>query len=75
MPNLIGIHHNDFVKHFLVNGKLDWSDRARESFGQTKEGYLLPIELIVKVHPEISGQLKILGVLRTLEQTDRASAL
>lgn len=57
MPKLIGRHHNDFINHYLSNGKLDWNDKSRQSYGQTKDGYLLPIELIVKVHPEISGRI------------------
>jgi hypothetical protein len=63
MPPIIGNIHCQFIKRYLSNGKLEWGENIRQTFGMCKNGFLLPLELLIKVHPSITGDIKLVGLL------------
>ncbi|TNV87774.1 hypothetical protein FGO68_gene3491 [Halteria grandinella] len=64
MPRGLQQHHDGFVRDYLVKGDISWNDTIKRTFGQTKEGFLIKIDLIVKLIPRIDGELKLAGMIQ-----------
>ncbi|TNV87925.1 hypothetical protein FGO68_gene15701 [Halteria grandinella] len=64
MPHLIGKYHDHFVHKFLQSGKIRFTDILKQSFGQNRDRFLLPIDLMIKVYPKISGGIKLVALIK-----------
>ncbi|TNV87849.1 hypothetical protein FGO68_gene3282 [Halteria grandinella] len=72
MPYLIGSIHSSFVKKYLMNGRIDWGENIKQTYAVGKDGYLIPIDLLIKVHPAITGDIKIVGIIQQrVEESDQ----
>lgn len=63
MPTLIAANHNRFIERYLNTGKARILDKQRQLFAITKCGHLQVVELLIKVHPHIRGQVLFVGLL------------
>lgn len=64
MPYIIGHIHSTFVKRYLVNGKIDWGENIKQTYAVGKDGFMTPIDLLIKVYPAITGDIKIVGIIQ-----------
>ncbi|TNV74639.1 hypothetical protein FGO68_gene3862 [Halteria grandinella] len=64
MPPVLGPFHDGFVKKYLASGKVELSDKIKQSLGQSKDGYIFQIDILIKIYPKISGEIQLAGVLQ-----------
>lgn len=64
MPPVIGQHHDAFVRKFLAAGKMDLRDKIKQSLGQTLEGYIFSVDILIKIYPKISGEIQLVGAIQ-----------
>jgi len=55
MPSIIGQFHDNFIRRFLDSGTQKVINAERQMFAETKDRYLVPVNLMVKIYPEVSG--------------------
>jgi two-component system, sensor histidine kinase and response regulator len=51
LPTIISLHHDRFIQRYLDTGKSRILNKRIVNFAINKAGYLVPIELLVKVYP------------------------
>ncbi|TNV73930.1 hypothetical protein FGO68_gene13236 [Halteria grandinella] len=64
MPKVLGPFHVGFVKNYLASGKVELSDKIKQSLGQSKDGYIFQIDILIKIYPKISDEIQLAGVLQ-----------
>lgn len=64
MPKVIATYHDGFVSDFFEKGKINWQDKIKQTFGQSKEGFAFKIDAIIKLYPKINGEIKLAGFLQ-----------
>ena len=53
LPSLVSYHHDRFIQRYLDSGKARILNKRITNFAVNKQGYLLPIELLIKVYPQV----------------------
>ncbi|TNV87799.1 hypothetical protein FGO68_gene10995 [Halteria grandinella] len=71
MPRVIGLHHDGFVGDFFEKGKIKWKDQTKQSFGQSKEGFILKLDIVIKLYPKINGEIKLAGLLQRSQNNSK----
>ena len=55
LPYIIRIHHDRLIHRYMESGKERVLHRRRKNFAANKDGYLIPVELMIKVYPQINS--------------------
>ena len=69
LPRIIARKHDDFIKNYYSNNKQDLN-RCFESYGKTRDGDLIPLEVKLKVYPYVDKGLNLLAHVRKLRNTE-----
>jgi hypothetical protein len=67
MPKVIQEAHDFMMKRFLETSQSKIMGIERLTFPQSKSGYLVPSKLTIKVLPNLSKGIQIVGFVKTLE--------
>lgn len=69
-PTPISLVHDRILRRFLDTAKRTVLNHNLQLFALTSEGYLRPIYIIVKLYPQISDRIIIVGYIQCLEKID-----
>ena len=69
MPQVISEIHNDLMKRYLDTSKEVVIGKEWIVFPQNKSGYIVPCTLLLRIFPNLSEGIKIVGFLHALEWT------
>ena len=69
LPRIIAIRHDDFIINYYNNTKQELN-RCFESYGKTRDGDLIPLEVKLKIYPYIDKGLNLLAHVRKLRNTE-----
>lgn len=64
MPYSIGKWHLTWMRKFFADGKERVMNKQRRVYPIVKEGTIIPCQLSIKIHPDFSNGLNIVGVLK-----------
>lgn len=64
MPAIIGDQHNNFIKRYLDSAISRALDQQRQYFALTKEGYIIIVDLLIKIYPLINGKIIFVGLIQ-----------
>jgi len=70
MPRVIADRHDAFLKRYLGTSQARVMNIERLVFPINKKGYLVPCTLMIKVLPNLSEGIRIVGFLREVEGND-----
>jgi len=69
MPHVIAEIHNDLMKRYLDTSKEVVLGKEWIVFPQSKAGYIIPCTLLLRIFPNLSEGIKIVGFLHSLDWT------
>ncbi|MDR3547189.1 MAG: PAS domain-containing protein [Candidatus Pacebacteria bacterium] len=75
MPRNIGEHHDSFMLRFFNNGNAYLMEQSRLMLAQSKEGFIVPISLLVKSCPGLEEGIQYIGFIRSSMTEIRAKLL
>ena len=64
LPQIFRPHHERFIHRYMDSGKERVLHKRRKNFAVNKDGYLIPVELMIKVYPQINGHIVFAGFLQ-----------
>ncbi len=64
LPFIFRSKHEALIQSYLESGKEKILHRRRKNFAVNKEFYLVPVELIIKIFPQINGKLIFAGFIQ-----------
>jgi PAS domain S-box-containing protein len=68
MPWIIGKNHSAYIKRYFETAKSEVIEKERQLFAMDKEGYLVPIILLVKTIPHLKRGLTFIGMIKLNEK-------
>lgn len=63
IPKALGLGHDFLITRYFETAKPHVIEIKRRSFALTKQGYMKPVELLVKVYPQINRDLMFVGFI------------
>jgi PAS domain S-box-containing protein len=69
-PTPISMVHDRILNRFLNTNKRKILNHNFQIFALTNEGYLRPIYLVVKLYPQMSDKIIIVGFIQCLKKID-----
>jgi len=74
MPSMIAQKHNSYLEAFIKTGKSKLLYSQKKTFAKDKQGFIMPIWIIVKQMNHLEGQVEYVGLLKPLtEKKDEQS--
>jgi len=68
MPNMIAHKHNFYINSFIITGKSKVLYQQKRTFGKDKQGFIMPLWILVKQLNSPMGDVQYVGLLRPLSQ-------
>lgn len=70
MPKILAGVHDDFIRNFIQTSQSKVLGIERQVFAMDKSGFLVPCSLMIRVLPNLTRGLLIVGFLKKTENTD-----
>lgn len=67
-PRMIADIHDQFLKKFLETAKRSVLNHTLQLFAITASGYVSPISLLIKLYPQMSDKITIVGFIQILKK-------
>jgi len=71
MPKIFANVHHRFMQSYFDKSKGNAMGVERDVFAMSKEGYIIPCTLLIKIMPSLANGIQILSFLNEKESTDQ----
>ena len=68
MPKLLSDNHDSFINNYFETAKAKILEKNRQVFAKNKEGFIIPINILVKAIPNLKRNLTFIGFLRKMSE-------
>jgi len=68
MPKILADNHDTFIKNYFETAKAKILEQQRIVFAKSKEGYLIPVNILIKAIPNLQRSLTFIGFLKRLDE-------
>jgi len=66
MPNMIAHKHDYYLNSHIISGKARLLYNQKKTFGKDKNGFIIPLWIVVKQLNNLDGQVQYAGLMRPL---------
>jgi len=70
VPFGIGQHHDRFIKNFLETANARILNKSKILFGQTANGFLIPLQNIIKTIPNLEESIRFIALMQKVRKTN-----
>lgn len=69
MPKILSDSHDSFIKNYFETAKSKIFEKKRLVIAKDKDGFIIPVYLLLKTIPKLNEGLTFMGFLRKIEKT------
>lgn len=70
MPKILSDNHDSFIKNYFETAKAKILEVRRIVIAKDKDGYIVPVHILVKAIPSLKGNLTFVGFLKKVNESD-----